>query len=654
MAFGLDDALYGIAVNLVSSAIWDLARDPVYAEEYDPEQGGYEAYVCAVDTAVSKLEPTLGAIQEDDRATVEDFLVSDELRQLVMQLYRTRVTEPHSSLSTIREGARIVWMARNPGPPVVDIDGILDALVSGCDVMLDRGIKRNVLSAHEAMSAARHGFIAERLDSIERQLALIGEVPAISATQIDAFEAALRAAAVRTYSLMSVGFMSGIRTSIADVYVPPPFDIEPDTEPTFYEHLTGQTFRMVILGGPGAGKSTFARKLCRDLALRERTLSGGLRSAGVLLRLTWLAHHANSEITASDQLRAELENVVFHELQVTRDSTALEYLLTAGRLAVVFDGLDELPSAEGRLQVRAGLEGFAARYPLVPLIVTSRIVGYESAPLDRDRYRHARLSDYTDVQAGEFVRRWFAANGEKADVAQRLAYELMAETQFVNDLRASPLMLGLLCQVYRRVGRIAANRIDLYEACTTIMFHQVQVSIRDDLDLRFFRPALRRIAWWMLTTPSLGRGATEGLLVAELEEFLDRRFFASRTETTAAIAGFLQLCRGRPFIFAEVGMSAENEPIFHFTHRTFLEFFAGEHVATTSASCVEAAQAIRALVLGGNETVGAIATALCSRAEPGADEMLAAAILADADTAAERDTLARFVRVALPPDDSSA
>jgi hypothetical protein len=101
-------------------------------------------------------------------------------------------------------------------------------------------------------------------------------------------------------------------------------------------------------------------------------------------------------------------------------------------------------------------------------------------------------------------------------------------------------------------------------------------------------------------------------------------------------------------------MSAENEPIFHFTHRTFLEFFAGEHVATTSASGVEAAQAIRALVLGGNETVGAIATALCSRAEPGADEMLAAAILAAADTAAERDTLARFVRVALPPDDSSA
>lgn len=57
MSFGFDDVLFGVAINLLLSALFDLAVDPVYADEYEAASGGSMAYGNAGETAVGELAP---------------------------------------------------------------------------------------------------------------------------------------------------------------------------------------------------------------------------------------------------------------------------------------------------------------------------------------------------------------------------------------------------------------------------------------------------------------------------------------------------------------------------------------------------------------------------------------------------------------------
>lgn len=63
---------------------------------------------------------------------------------------------------------------------------------------------------------------------------------------------------------------------------------------------------------------------------------------------------------------------------------------------VIFDGLDELIDISLRRDVVQAVEGFAYRYPTVQIIVTSRRIGYEDAPLDPDLFPVAQLMELDD------------------------------------------------------------------------------------------------------------------------------------------------------------------------------------------------------------------------------------------------------------------
>ena len=69
-------------------------------------------------------------------------------------------------------------------------------------------------------------------------------------------------------------------------------------------------------------------------------------------------------------------------------------------------GIDEV-SATARLGLRDWIHSFCAAYPQVPVIVTSRIVGYDDAPVDSS-FVQLRLEPFDDEQLGEFIERWYA------------------------------------------------------------------------------------------------------------------------------------------------------------------------------------------------------------------------------------------------------
>ena len=94
-----------------------------------------------------------------------------------------------------------------------------------------------------------------------------------------------------------------------------------------------------------------------------------------------------------------------HKLEVFYQCPAqpgvITHLLLTGAAIVIFDGLDELLDASRRAEVTAIVERFCTEYPLAPVLVTSRLVGYDQARLDDRQFSRYRLGRFTEDQVGE-------------------------------------------------------------------------------------------------------------------------------------------------------------------------------------------------------------------------------------------------------------
>src|SRR5207249_8752886 len=123
----------------------------------------------------------------------------------------------------------------------------------------------------------------------------------------------------------------------------------------------------VILGDPGAGKSTLAEKLAYDLAADPD---------GTVVPLLVVLRHFSAALQAGERTMAEhLVAVGKDPYNVGLTADTLEYLLMNGQAVVILDGLDELTDIGLRRRVTDLIKGFVLLHPLVPVVATSRRVG---------------------------------------------------------------------------------------------------------------------------------------------------------------------------------------------------------------------------------------------------------------------------------------
>lgn len=93
---------------------------------------------------------------------------------------------------------------------------------------------------------------------------------------------------------------------------------------------------------------------------------------------------------------------------------------------------------------------------------------------------------------------------------------------------------------------------------------------------------LSPLAWWLFTREDSRAETTEPELRSKAAEFLLGRGYESEEEARAAAQEFIEFCRGRMWVFSEVGTNANGDKLYAFTHRTFMEYFAATHLAATS------------------------------------------------------------------------
>lgn len=263
------------------------------------------------------------------------------------------------------------------------------------------------------------------------------------------------------------------------------------------------------------------------------------------------------------------------------------YLFGSGRAFIIFDGFDELLDTQYRQEIASDIEAFCTLYPATPVLVTSREVGYDKAPLDGRVFEVYRLADFNKRQVSEYAKKWFiAANPESLDTADALhsASAFINESAIVDDLRANPLMLALMCNIYRGEKYIPRYRPDVYEKCAIMLFERWDKSRGILIPLPFeadISPAMKFLAHWIYSNETLQAGVTEQRLVQKGAEYLFERRFENYNDAKAASLEFIEFCRGRAWVFTDVGTEPDGERLYQFTHRTFLEYFTAAHLVRT-------------------------------------------------------------------------
>jgi hypothetical protein len=514
-----------------------------------------------------------GNVPTDD---LERVLRSDTSQAIVYELMAVRLCDaPELEVNRLKDGFRRLLTARLPdasAAAAAQLFDFFDDAICDLTVRLSTARPEVLRGIREEAQLAR---INATLAAIERHSSSFVS-RGFPETDQDFINRYRRQVADHHGKIEPPDFQRRRRVALKDLYVSPSVVHQHEYGTTFESDIAGldeELDRTVLLGAPGGGKST----ACHVLAYRHAIESDLKTPFFIVLR----------EFAADDPPSRSVVNYIEHKLitfyQCPAPAGLVERLFLDGAALVIFDGLDELIDTGRRSEVTAIVERFCMEYPLIQVLVTSRLIGYDEARLDDTQFLRHELTGFDDERVGEYVRKWFALDPDlSTEEAERSSNDFLSESLVVKDLRANPLMLALMCILYRGEGSIPRDRPDIYEQCSTLLFRRWDARRRIYVDLQarnLVEPALRHLAYWLFTRTSTQPAVTARELVAETAQYFQESGFEGRHDAEAAAQEFIEFCRGRAWVFSDAGTTARGEELYTFTHRTFLEYFAALQLA---------------------------------------------------------------------------
>jgi 1-deoxy-D-xylulose-5-phosphate synthase len=378
-------------------------------------------------------------------------------------------------------------------------------------------------------------------------------------------------------TLYTPGHARRDRADIDDVYVlpaivglgdePPAVASFGDTSaaagarPTTISDFDERIGRTVLLGDPGSGKST----LCQVL-VRHHALAPTGTTTPFLAPLNGFA----AGFPQSRSLVGFIESSVEAVLQSRPPHGTVERQLANGGALVVLDGLDEIASAARRAEVVGIIEVFAAKYPESRVLVTSRITGYDEARLDPSSFSSYRILDFDRERTERYVRRSFARDGGTG--AEDRAGAFLRDAASVADMCANPLLLAMLCTLYRETRSRPLNRPDTFDSVTALMLERWDASRGVEVPAHsrpLVAPVLQNVAFKMLDEDR--REISGGELERVVKDFLTERY-KSRDQAEQPARELLDFLRSRAWVFTGA------DDMYRFLYPSLGSYLAAQHL----------------------------------------------------------------------------
>jgi predicted phosphodiesterase len=352
-------------------------------------------------------------------------------------------------------------------------------------------------------------------------------------------------------------------------------------------HRLAAARRLIILGDPGGGKTTLTRWIATSylLRLKKDPDQNALPEVETLPSEDWLPvlircrdlDREGSTDTLNSMLEQSLRKSEMREDLIAPVKTYLKAEIDGGRALLIVDGLDEVADAARRMLLCEQLERIADAHPDLPIIATSRIVGYRQMGRRLGKsFEHLILCELQLDEKEQFARRW--CNLTMPIGAEEAAEQLISDIRSndrVQQLTGNPMLLTTMALVKRSIGRLPQRRAELYVEAVKAL-----VNWRNDqgerLDPEEASPQLQYIAYKMcdLGIQSLRRDQLLAI-IAEMRDAYPNIHYASKHTP----AEFVELLESRTGIMHESGHvrhRGEEVALYEFRHLTFQEFLAAQ------------------------------------------------------------------------------
>jgi hypothetical protein len=344
--------------------------------------------------------------------------------------------------------------------------------------------------------------------------------------------------------------------------------------------------RLVVLGDPGAGKTTLARWIATAYLLRLRSDPDwqAIPDVQTLPAEDLLPIVVRCRQLDEDALKGALDEILRHTLRRhelgTDDAEALVPLLLRslddGRALLLFDGLDEIPDPRVRARFCEHLEQIHRAHPQAPIVATSRIVGYrEMGYRLGEGFEHLTLADLEAQEKDDFVRRWCALTElpERRDAAVSELIHDIHSSDRIEHLTGNPMLLTTLALVKRKVGRLPTRRADLYAEAVEVLLNW-RSEVDTPIERREAIPQLAYVAYVMCDrgVQQLRRDELLALMAQMRTEYPHLHLVHGRSPEE-----FLRVIEARTGLVVEAGHVrhlGQIEPVYEFRHLTLQEYLA--------------------------------------------------------------------------------
>ena len=345
---------------------------------------------------------------------------------------------------------------------------------------------------------------------------------------------------------------------------------------------------VIVLGDPGAGKTTFMKYLALRLARGEGELIGLGDFLPILLPLAGFANALLTRDIRLDDFIADYFAGIGANLPV---SAMLSEALKAGRALILLDGLDEVRDLNMRNTVVERVVDFFAfhRHQGNKFVLTSRVVGYRAVRPSAEDLVECTIIDFEEDEIEEFVGHWTTALEKQAqgntavaradaDTDRRELLDAIHQNPGVRQLASTPLLLTILALMKRQGVSLPERRVQLYDQYVTTLLstwnRARSLSGRSpgrDIDEIQTVRILAPLALWMHeVSPGVGLVGSEEMR-RKLEELFSERGDGSPHQ---AARQFLMDVREHAALLLERGPGA-----YGFIHLTFEEYLAAVALA---------------------------------------------------------------------------
>lgn len=208
--------------------------------------------------------------------------------------------------------------------------------------------------------------------------------------------------------------------------------------------VVGKYPKLMVLGKPGAGKTTFLKYLAMNC------IEGNFLAGHVPIFITLKA------FAETDQ-RPDL--LTYIETQITGNA-AIREIIQHGRAFVLLDGLDEVREEDTK-RVLQEIERLSQRFSDNHFVITCRIASKEYT---FQNFTEVEVADFDDEQITTFVNNWFRCKDPKtAEATATRILEKLDANKPIKELASSPILLTLLCLECEESLEFPRNRADLYD-----------------------------------------------------------------------------------------------------------------------------------------------------------------------------------------------